>query len=276
MLAAMQGTPPVFPTVHSPSSDCPSSNDLQPLSTPASVSNYRAVAAPQMIPVAMVPPPLLIGPGGTSYTIVPTSQNNEGIFNNTNSVQLPGGNIDAKNIPPTVYYTNPGQLESPESPNSDIGFVPITTPVQTQPESCAIEHTHIKLPSGSSPPEIEPSSFLPVVPGSSSIVGPLLERGSSSSDPQLTEHHPHSHCEGVNVSSGHHRRRRKKHSKRRRHHHHHEKHHPPATGMIYLVTGICAYVIDYSPPFSGTSINADNILKKQNLFGLFCLTSNNL
>ncbi len=248
----MQGNPPVFAAVHSPSSDCQSSN-LRPLSTSVSVPNYRVSAAPQMIPVAMVPPPFLVGPGGTNYTIVPTTRSNEGIFNSNNSVQLPGRSINAKSVPPTGYYASPGQQASPGSPNSDGGFVPLPTSGQAQSDPRAIEHTHAKLLNRSSPSEIEQSSFLSsspaVVAGSSSVIGPRLDRGSSSSDPQLTEHHRHSHCEGGEVSSGH-RRRRKRHSKRRRHHHHEKRHHPPATGTVLVRTLTLNLLVDYIRPGS--------------------------
>ena len=218
MLAAMQGNTTVFPPVRSP----PTSN-LRPSSNPASVptSIHYQTASPSMIPVAMVPPPpILIGPN-TNYTIIPS---------------LPGGsaenmlrNLQFNNetgepkapIAPTTYFTNPDHqqiLATPSSSEENNRFIATAQ----HPDSMPIEqnsHTHIDLPSHqgtSSPVELKPPFLLAASPPTCSSTGnAMLDRGTSSSDPQLSEHHHrHAHSEGAEG----HRRRRKKHSHRRRHH----------------------------------------------------------
>ncbi len=216
MLAAMQGTTTVFPPVHSPPTDCPS-NDLRPSSTPVSVPNYRTVAPQQMIPIAMVPPPLLIGPGGTNYTLVPTTRS-DGMFSN---LQLSGASVNSKLIPPRAYYSS----GPPSTTNGDNGFIPLaTTTVQSQLDPRAIDsttsHTHPDQQASTVELKQPPFVISSTTAAGSSAVNALLDRGTSSSEPQLSEHHHrHGHCEEGEESG--HRRRRKKHSRRKRHH---EKH----------------------------------------------------
>lgn len=244
MLTALQSNPApsVFTRVHNPTSppsavdtDCEPSTlrhsvQMDKTSTAPSPAGHQGVT-PQMIPIAMVPPPhIVIGPGG-SYTIVPSlSSSSEGVIGSLSSLQPFGQFTAAGNgkpyVIPAAYY---GHHETPPTSSSEshsehsinnryarvqphVGLSSSSTtdtrPHQSNPaQATSFHHPHpisslVLEPNTqasvdtTSPMEVKPTFIIPPATASvSNADDSILDGGASTSDPELSSHHRCSSCE---------------------------------------------------------------------------------
>ena len=247
MLTAVQSNPApsVFTRVHNPASPPPSAmdTDCEPSTLRHSVQRDKTSTAPspvghqgvtpQMIPIAMVPPPhIVIGPGG-GYTIVPSlSSTGEGVLGSLSSLHQFGQFTAAGNgkpyVIPAAYYGHPDTQTTSERSTEQsinnryarlqthIGLVSSST-ADTQPhqsipsQAASLHHPHpisslvlepnhqssaILQQGTTSPVEVKPSFVrLPVVSGVPSIDSSMLDRGASTSDPEMSKCHHRNSCD---------------------------------------------------------------------------------